>query len=82
MDKNNYSSHLHILKPSILSIRKKITNAFFYSSNSLFLDELIAADSPCGDWEPYKDEKCFKIFDKVGLQSYEDAEKTCQQQEN
>jgi hypothetical protein len=43
---------------------------------------LIAADSPCGDWEPFKDEKCFKIFDKAGLQSYEDAEKTCQQQEN
>jgi hypothetical protein len=43
---------------------------------------LIAADSPCGDWEPFKEEKCFKIFDKAGLQSYEDAEKTCQQQEN
>ncbi len=39
-------------------------------------------DSPCGDWEPYKDEKCFKIFDKVGFQNYEDAEKTCLQQEN
>jgi hypothetical protein len=46
------------------------------------LDESITADSPCGDWEPYKEEKCFKIFDKAGLQSYEDAEKTCQQQEN
>jgi hypothetical protein len=46
------------------------------------LDESIAANSPCGDWEPYKEEKCFKIFDKAGLQSYEDAEKTCQQQEN
>jgi hypothetical protein len=42
----------------------------------------MTADSPCGDWEPYKEEKCFKIFDKAGLQSYEDAEKTCQQQEN
>jgi len=42
----------------------------------------MATDSPCGDWEPYKEEKCFKIFNKVGLQSYEDAEKTCQQQEN
>lgn len=42
----------------------------------------MAVDSPCGDWEPYKDEKCFKIFDKAGVQSYENAEKTCHQQEN
>ncbi len=42
----------------------------------------MAEDSPCGDWEPYKEEKCFKIFDKVGLQTYEDAEKTCHQQEH
>jgi hypothetical protein len=42
----------------------------------------MAADSPCGDWEPYKVEKCFKIFEKVGLQTYDDAEKTCHQQEN
>ncbi len=39
-------------------------------------------DSPCGDWEPYKEEKCFKIFDKEGLQTYTDAEKTCHQQES
>ncbi len=39
------------------------------------------ADSQCGDWEPYNDEKCFKILDKVGLQTYEDAQKTCHQQE-
>jgi hypothetical protein len=43
---------------------------------------LLAIDSPCGDWEPYKEEKCFKIFDKLGLQTYEDAEKTCHQQDN
>jgi hypothetical protein len=42
----------------------------------------MAEDSPCGDWVSYKEEKCFKIFDKAGLQSYEDAEKTCQKQEN
>jgi hypothetical protein len=42
----------------------------------------MAADSPCGDWEPYKDEKCFKIFENVGLKTYDDAEKTCNQQEN
>jgi hypothetical protein len=42
----------------------------------------MSVDSPCGDWEPYKEEKCFKIFDKVGLQTYEDAEKTCHQQDN
>jgi hypothetical protein len=38
--------------------------------------------SSCGDWKPYKDEKCFKIFDSVGLQTYNDAEKTCQQKES
>jgi hypothetical protein len=42
----------------------------------------MAVDSPCGDWEPYKEDKCFKIIEKAGLQSYEDAEKTCHQQEN
>ncbi len=36
---------------------------------------MMAADLPCGDWEPYKEEKCFKIFDKVPTQTYEDAEK-------
>jgi hypothetical protein len=46
------------------------------------LDKTIAADLPCGDWEPYKDEKCFKIFDSVGLRTYEDAQKACHQQEN
>lgn len=42
-----------------------------------------AADSylPCGDWEAYKDEKCFKTFDNVGLQNYEDAKNTCNQNE-
>jgi hypothetical protein len=49
---------------------------------SICYDEFMADDSPCGDWEPYKEEKCFKIFDKVGLQTYEDAKKTCNQQEN
>jgi hypothetical protein len=46
------------------------------------LDEFIIADSLCGDWEPYKEDKYFKIIEKAGLQSYEDSEKTCQQQEN
>ncbi len=40
----------------------------------------MAADSPCGDWETYKDEKCFKVLDKVGTE--EEAEKICSQQEN
>ncbi|KAH9401819.1 chromatin-modulating protein mrc1, partial [Tyrophagus putrescentiae] len=30
----------------------------------------------CGDWEQYKDEHCYKLFD--GLRSYDDAEKVCQ----
>jgi hypothetical protein len=38
------------------------------------------SSSPCEGWEPYKYEKCFKIFDNVGLQTYDDAIKTCQQQ--
>jgi len=36
--------------------------------------------SPCGDWEPYKDEKCFKVLDKVGTE--EEVVKICSQQEN
>ncbi len=35
------------------------------------------AENPCGDWEPYKEEKCIKLFDKSNLQSFVDAEKTC-----
>jgi hypothetical protein len=40
----------------------------------------VAADSPCGDWDPYKDEKCFKILEKVGNE--EVAENTCKQEES
>lgn len=32
--------------------------------------------SPCGDWKPYKDDHCYRLFSE--LQSYSDAEKTCQ----
>ncbi|KAH9396501.1 hypothetical protein TYRP_019523 [Tyrophagus putrescentiae] len=41
------------------------------------LDTLTFANdsSPCGDWEQYKDEHCYKLFDS--LVSYSDAEKTC-----
>jgi hypothetical protein len=60
----------------------QLLSKFIFVLAKSTLDELIAADSPCGDWEPYKEEKCFKIFDKVGLQTYEDAEKTCHQQDN
>jgi hypothetical protein len=38
-------------------------------------------DSSCGDWEPFKDEKCFKIMDKAGLQTYDNAIKTCEQED-
>jgi len=49
---------------------------------SIYYDELMAADSPCGDWEPYKgSEKCFKIIDE-NLRTYDDAEKSCSQLEN
>jgi hypothetical protein len=42
----------------------------------------IATDpsSLCGDWEAYKDEKCFKVSDKYGTQ--EEAGKTCNQEDN
>src|SRR5699024_1501671 len=36
---------------------------------------LTKADSPCGDWEPYKDLKCFKVANKLG--TFADAEKAC-----
>lgn len=32
----------------------------------------------CGDWTPYKDEKCIKIFDEPGLINYADADQFCQ----
>jgi hypothetical protein len=60
----------------------QLISKFHFTLTKSTLDESMAADSPCGDWEPYKEEKCFKIFDKVGLQTYEDAEKACHQQEN
>ena len=33
------------------------------------------ANSPCGDWDPYLDEKCVKVFDD--MLTYEDALKAC-----
>jgi uncharacterized protein involved in tolerance to divalent cations len=52
------------------SALNKIIFAFFS------IDEIKSADSEqCGDWEPYKDDKCFKIIDKVTSQ--DDAEKAC-----
>lgn len=39
---------------------------------------MVTASSPCGDWVPYKEESCFKFFDNVGMQTYKNAEKTCQ----
>ncbi len=39
-------------------------------------------DSSCGDWASYKDEKCFKVFDKVGLQTHDEAEKICQEEKS
>lgn len=37
-------------------------------------------DNTCdGDWKPYKDEKCLKVFDTAGLVSCEEAESFCKQ---
>src|SRR5699024_2773487 len=35
----------------------------------------ILAITPCDDWDPYKDEKCIKIF--PDMLKYEDAMKAC-----
>ncbi len=35
------------------------------------------AENPCGDWEPYKEEKCIKLLDSVNTHSFADAEKIC-----
>jgi hypothetical protein len=59
-----------------------LTNIFISAiTGTVTLGITMAADSPCGDWESYKDDKCFKIIDET-LRNYDDAEKTCNQQEN
>jgi hypothetical protein len=59
----------------------KSTNKFIPSLSSSFtVGTTMADDSPCGDWEQYKDEKCIKVFDI--LETEENAEKTCNQEGN
>jgi len=58
----------------------QIISKFLFTLTESILDESVADDSPCGDWEPYKDEKCFKVLRKYG--SEEEAEKICNQEEN
>lgn len=41
----------------------------------------VLSQSPCDDWEPYKDETCVKIFNNPGLLSYEDANSYCASQD-
>lgn len=53
--------------------RQKI-DLFLFSA---WKGQITSSSSPCGDWIPFKHDKCFKIFDKVGLQSFDDARKTC-----
>lgn len=41
------------------------------------------AAAGCNDgWEPYKDEKCFKLIESTGTQSFPNAEKTCEINDN
>lgn len=47
-----------------------------------FLAYSVNAENDCGDWAAYKDDKCVKLFDSAGLQSFTDAEKTCSANEN
>ncbi len=51
---------------------------YILKNNFCFADIVFAAadTSPCGDWEQYKDEHCYKLFD--GLRSFSDSEKICQ----
>ena len=41
----------------------------------LFLTSSTFANLACGDWEPYKDEKCVRVFHD--MLAYEDAVKAC-----
>lgn len=62
---------------SLFALVSLLTNKFIPAlTNAVTVGIIIVADSPCDDWELYKDEKCLKIFN-VGLQTYEDAKKTC-----
>ncbi len=36
-----------------------------------------SAENVCGDWATYKEEKCIKVIDSAGTQSFENAVKTC-----
>jgi hypothetical protein len=58
-----------------------VTNKiFFYSFFTVDQNVSANSSSPCKDWEPYKDEKCFKIFENVGLHTYQNAQYVCNQQ--
>jgi len=63
--------------------KKSFLNSFLIICLIFNIYELVLCidQSLCGDWETFKDEKCFKIFSKEDLQTYENALKSCSQLE-
>lgn len=58
-----------------LLMAKQTVLLFFLSA--LCVGDSNISDSSCGDWKPYKDEKCVQIFEESGLFNYENAESFC-----
>ena len=52
-------------------IRTYFNNLIFFQAHSV--DETRCDQS----WEPFKEEKCFKIFNKLGLKNYEESLQFC-----
>ena len=48
---------------------------FLFSRDSISL-----ANSECGDWTAFKDEKCIKVFAHLNLRTYESAKLICTSQ--
>ena len=46
--------------------------------NKLIFPGQSDAQSMCGNWMPFKENKCFKVFNNAGLKSFTEATKFCQ----
>ncbi len=65
---------------SYLLVSTSYGNFLLFCKHSIILTfYCTAAETDCGDWEPYKDGKCIKLI--TSLQSFFDAEKTCSSNE-
>lgn len=49
----------------------------FIIFNLCFLFYYVDGENSCGDWEPYREEKCFRVIENANTQSFSDATKTC-----